>query len=53
MPEGGVRGLGNARKFVSKAWKCQKVGFGGLGMQENLLRGLGNIRKWVSRACKC
>ena len=53
MPDGGVRGFGNAIKFVSKVWKCQKVGFGGLGMQENLLRRLGDMRKFVSRACKC
>ena len=52
MSESWIRRLVNARRWGSRAWKCQKVGFEGLEMPESGVRGLGNARKFASRAWK-
>ena len=45
MSENGFRGLVNARKWGSRACKCQNIGIGGLEMSESGLRGRLNSKK--------
>ena len=53
MLENWVRNLVNVRKWVSRAWEYQQVGFDGLAMSESGVRGFGYIRKFDSDAWKC
>ena len=53
MSDNWVRGLVNVRRFDSRAWKCQKVGLGGLEISESAVRGIVNARNLRSKAWKC
>ena len=53
MSDNWVRRLVNVRRFDSRAWKCQKVWFGGLEISESAVRGIVNARNLRSKAWKC